>query len=139
MLNYYLRPGSCRHEPEQRNKNDKIEKLTSKKLNGNEVWNKTNKPIPSENGIKVDGKILETYVGEYEISHEFTMSVTKEQGKLFLQGTGQDKLEMFADTETKFFVKVNDAQFEFVKDDSGKVIKAILNQGGRQADAKKIK
>ena len=46
---------------------------------------------------------------------------------------------MFADTETKFFVKVNDAQFEFVKDDSGTVIKAILNQGGRQADAKKIK
>ena len=122
-----------------KNKKGKIEKLTSKKLNGNEIWNKTNKPIPSENGIKVDGKILETYVGEYEISHEFTMSVTKEQDKLFLQGTGQDKLEMFADTETKFFVKVNDAQFEFVKDDSGKVIKAILNQGGRQADAKKIK
>ena len=27
-----------------------------------------------------------------QISHEFTMSVTKEQDKLFLQGTGQDRI-----------------------------------------------
>jgi hypothetical protein len=95
--------------------------------------------MPSENGIKVDGKILDTYVGEYEIPSVFTFVVTKEQDRLFIQGTGQDKIEMFADTENKFFVKVNDAQLEFVKDDSGKVTKAILNQGGRQTDAKKIR
>jgi len=122
-----------------KNKKGKIEKLTSKKLNGNEIWNKTNKPIPSENGIKVDGKILETYVGEYEVTPDFTFSVSKEQDKIFLLSPEQEKLEMFAETETKFFLKVNDAQFEFVKDNSGKVTKAILNQGGRQADAKKIK
>ena len=46
---------------------------------------------------------------------------------------------MFADTQTKFFLKVNEAQFEFVKDEFGKVTKVIMNQGGRQADAKKIK
>ncbi len=87
----------------------------------------------------MDGKILETYVGEYEVTPEFTFSVTKEQDRLFLQAPEQEKLEMFAETETKFFLKVNDAQFEFVKDDSGNVTKAIMNQGGRQADAKKIK
>jgi CubicO group peptidase (beta-lactamase class C family) len=122
-----------------RNKKDEIEKLISKKPYGNEVWNKSNKLMPSENGIKVDGKILETYVGEYEIPSEFTFAVTKEQDRLFIQGTGQDKIEMFADTENKFFVKVNDAQLEFVKDDAGEVTKAILNQGGRQSDAIKIK
>jgi CubicO group peptidase (beta-lactamase class C family) len=122
-----------------RNKKDEIEKLISKKPDGNEVWNKSNKLMPSENGIKVDGKILETYVGEYEIPSEFTFAVTKEQDRLFIQGTGQDKIEMFADTENKFFVKVNDAQLEFVKDDAGEVTKAILNQGGRQSDAIKIK
>ena len=115
------------------------EKLISKKTTGNEVWNKTNKPIPSEDGIKVDGKILETYVGEYEIPSVFTFVITKEQDKLFLQAPEQEKLEMFADTKSKFFLKVNDAQFEFVKDEFGKVTKAFMNQGGRQADAKKIK
>jgi len=122
-----------------RNKKAKIEKLTTKKLYGNEIWNKTNKSIPDSNGIKVDEKILETYVGEYEIPSVFTFSVTKEQNRLFIQGTGQDKIEMFADTETKFFVKVNDAELEFIKDNSGKITKAILNQGGRQSDAQKIK
>lgn len=122
-----------------RNKKGKTEKLITKKLDGNDVWNKTNKPIPDSNGIKVDEKILATYVGKYEIPSIMTFSITKEQDKLFLQGDGQEKCEIFADTEKKFFTKVNDAQFEFVKDDSGKVTKAILNQGGRQADAKKIK
>ena len=55
-----------------RNEKGEIEKLTTKNLNGNDIWTKTNKPIPSENGIKVDGKILETYVGAYEISPQFT-------------------------------------------------------------------
>jgi CubicO group peptidase (beta-lactamase class C family) len=122
-----------------RNKKGKIEKLKTKLPDGNEVWNKTNKSLPSENGIKVDEKILETYVGEYEIPSVFTFAVTKELDRLFIQGSGQDRIEIFADTENKFFLKVNDAQLEFVKDDSGKVTKAILNQGGRQADAKKIK
>ncbi len=122
-----------------KNEKGEIDKLTSKTLTGNEVWNRTNNPIPNEDGIKVDEKILETYVGEYEIPFIFSFIVTKERGKLFLQGAGQEKIEMFAETENKFFVKVNDAQLEFVKDDSGKVMKAILNQAGRQADAKKIK
>jgi CubicO group peptidase (beta-lactamase class C family) len=117
----------------------KIEKLIAQKLTGNEVWDKTNKPIPDSNGIKVNEKILQTYVGEYEIPSVFTFSVTKEQERLFIQAEGQDQFEIFADTENKFFTKVDDAQFEFVNDNSGKVTKVIMNQRGRQADAKKTK
>jgi CubicO group peptidase (beta-lactamase class C family) len=120
-----------------RNKKGKIESLTSKNLSGNEVWTKTNKPIPAENGIKVDSQLLEAYVGYYEITPEFAFSVTKDQDKLFLQAPEQEKLELFAETPSKFFLKVNDAQLEFVKDSLGNVTKAILNQGGRQAEAKR--
>lgn len=116
-----------------------IEKVISKKPTGNEVWNKTNQPIPSENGIKVESSILETYVGEYEIPSIFSFTVIKEQDRLFIQGSDQDKIEMFAETDNTFFVKVNDAQLEFVKDNSGRVIKAILNQAGRASEAMKIK
>jgi CubicO group peptidase (beta-lactamase class C family) len=121
-----------------RNKNGKVDKLTTKNLGGNDVWQKTNKPMPSENGINVDSTLLDTYVGQYEVAPNFVFSVTHEQGHLFLQAPGQEKVEMFAETPTKFFLKVNDAQIEFVKDDSGKVTSAILNQGGRQANCKKI-
>jgi CubicO group peptidase (beta-lactamase class C family) len=122
-----------------RNKKGQIEKLIAKNPNGNDTWNKTDKPIPSENGMKVNEQLLDAYVGSYEVTPEFIFSVAKEQGRLFLIASEQEKLEMFAETETRFFLKVNDAQFEFAKDDSGKVTKAILNQGGRRAEAKKIK
>ena len=123
----------------KRNAGGAIEKLLTHSRIANEIWNKTNRPVPTQSGIKVDEKILETYVGEYEITPELTFVVTKEQDRLFLQATGQDKFEIFAEAENKFFLKVNDAQLEFVKADLGKVVKAILNQGGRQTDAKKIK
>jgi hypothetical protein len=57
---------------------------------------------------------------------------------MFVQATGQEKLEMFAETNNKFFLKVNDARFEFVNE-SGKITKVILKQGGRTAEAMKIK
>ncbi|MBC7950151.1 MAG: serine hydrolase [Chitinophagaceae bacterium] len=122
-----------------RNDRGEIEKLVVETLRGNEVWNKTNKPIPSNEGIAVDEKLLETYTGEYQVTPEFTFAITREQGRLFLQGAGQERLELFAETESKFFLKVNDTQVEFVKDGSGNVIKAIIKQGNRQADAKKVK
>ena len=56
-----------------------------------------------------------------------------------MQATGQEKFEIYPVAENKFFLKVNNAQIEFVEDDSGSITKAILNQNGRQTDAKKIK
>lgn len=97
------------------------------------------KPINSGTEIKVDEEVLKTYTGVYEITPEFSFSVTKEQEKLFVQATGQEKIEVFAESENKFFLKVNDAQLEFVKDDTGNVTKAILYQSGRKTEAKKIK
>jgi hypothetical protein len=55
------------------------------------------------------------------------------------QATGQEKFEIFPESETKFFLKVVDAQIEFVKDASGKVTGLILYQGGQKLQAKKIK
>jgi CubicO group peptidase (beta-lactamase class C family) len=122
-----------------RNANGEIEKLITHSRTGNEVWNKTDKPFMTQSEIKVDEEILNRYVGEYEITPDFSFLVTQEQDRLFLQATGQEKIELFAETETKFFLKVNDAQLEFVSGDSGDIAKAILNQGGRTADAKKVK
>jgi hypothetical protein len=66
-------------------------------------------------------------------------SVTKVKDRLFIQAEGQDSFGLFAETVHTFFTKVNDAEFEFVKDENGKVIKVILSQGGRKAEAIKRK
>ena len=83
--------------------------------------------------------VLQTYVGEYELAPNFILSVTKDQNRLITQATGQPKFEVFPETQTKFFPKEFESQLEFVKDESGKVTKMILYQGGRTTEAKKIK
>jgi CubicO group peptidase (beta-lactamase class C family)/uncharacterized protein YneR len=103
-------------------------------------WKKTNKPItaaPKE--IQVDEKILSSYTGEYELQQGFTITVTKEGKRLLAQATGQPQFELFATSETNWFLKVVDAQVEFVKDAAGKVTKLVLNQGGQKIDGKKIR
>ena len=120
-------------------RNNTVDKLIVHSRTANETWTRTNKPVDAPVEIKVNEKILESYVGEYEINPDFIFTITKEQDKLFLTARGQQKVEIFAEAENKFFLKVNGAQLEFVKDNSGKVFKAMLTQGTRQTDAKKIK
>lgn len=87
---------------------------------------------------KVDPKIYDAYVGEYELAPNVILAITKEGDRLLAQLTGQGKLEIFPESDTKFFLKVVDAKLTFVKDTSGKVTHVILQQGGEQT-AKKIK
>ncbi len=122
-----------------RNKAGDVDKLIFRNKGEPMIWNKTSKPLPSIIEIDVDENILETYVGEYELGPNFILTVSREKNQLITQATGQGKIEIFAETETKFFVKVMDAQLEFIKNVSGKVEKLILTQGGRKMDAKKIK
>jgi hypothetical protein len=89
--------------------------------------------------VKVAEKILKQYVGDYELQPGFVISVTLEGTHLFEQATGQVKVEIFAESETKFFLKVVEAQMEFIKDETGKVTKLILYQSGQRIEAKKIK
>jgi CubicO group peptidase (beta-lactamase class C family) len=89
--------------------------------------------------VKVDPKIYDSYVGEYELAPGFVFTVTREGDHLMVQATGQGKTEIFPTSETNFFPKVVRADFTFVKDAEGRVTQLILNQGGRQQPAKKIK
>lgn len=94
--------------------------------------------IPGQEVIaKVDPKIYDAYVGQYQLG-PITLTVTHEGDRLLAQPTGQSKAELFPESETKFFLKVVDAKITFVKDESGKVTHLILHQGGDQK-AMKIK
>lgn len=122
-----------------RNNKGEIEKMITRSRTLIETFNKTNKPLPNPDGIKLDEKILDRYLGVYELTPDFTMTVTREGDRMFIQATKQEKLEMFAEAENKFFLKIVDAQMEFVSDASGKVTKILVYQNGRQTEAKKVK
>ena len=104
-----------------------------------DTWNLTAKKVEEKKVIAVDGAILEKYVGEYELQPGFSIVFTREGNRLFTQATGQPKFEVFAESETRFFLKVVDAQVEFVADEDGKVNKMILYQGGQKMEAKRVK
>jgi tetratricopeptide (TPR) repeat protein len=89
--------------------------------------------------FKVDPKIYDSYVGEYQLGPTFTITITSEDGKLMAQATGQDKFELFATSETDFYLKAVPASVTFVKDGEGKVTELILTQNGRKVTVKKIR
>lgn len=95
--------------------------------------------VEAPKDVVVPAAILETYLGQYELMPNFILTFTKEGDKMITQATDQGKIEIFAESETKFYRKVMEAQIEFVKDEAGKVSKLILNQGGRKMEAKKVK
>jgi CubicO group peptidase (beta-lactamase class C family) len=102
-------------------------------------WAKTDKAVEVKKTVEVDEALLDKYAGEYELQPGFTITFTREGKSLFTQATGQAKFELFAESSTKFFLKVVDAQVEFIADETGKINKMILYQGGRSMEAKRIR
>jgi CubicO group peptidase (beta-lactamase class C family)/uncharacterized protein YneR len=101
---------------------------------------KTEKPLPAERKeVKLDPALYDQYVGEYELAPGFSIVITKEEGKLMGQATGQPKVELFPEAETKFFLKVVDGQVEFVKGEKSEVTGLVLIQGGQRLPGKKVK
>jgi CubicO group peptidase (beta-lactamase class C family) len=88
---------------------------------------------------KIDFAIYDDYVGRYEVNPNFSFIISREDDRLFCQPTGQNKLELFPESEIKFFLKEVDAQIVFVRDEEGKIIKLVLHQSGREIPAKKTK
>lgn len=86
--------------------------------------------------VAVDPKLLAEYAGEYRFTPQFSMRIISEEGKLYVQPTGEPRHEAFAESPTAFFLKVADAQFTFVRDASGKITKLVWRQGGESEAAR---
>jgi CubicO group peptidase (beta-lactamase class C family) len=100
---------------------------------------RTDQPLPTRKEVPVAPAVLQKYVGVYELAPNFLLDVTLEDGKLMTQATGQSKVQVFPESETKFFLKVTDAQIEFLKDEAGNATSLKLYQGGQIVPARKVK
>jgi CubicO group peptidase (beta-lactamase class C family) len=84
--------------------------------------------------VKVDAKILDAYVGQYQLAPNFVITISREGDLLMAQATGQPKITLYPQAEAVFFSKAVDLRMTFVRGDDGKVTHLVLNQGGdRQA------
>ena len=66
------------------------------------------------------------------------MTVTREDDHLFMQATGQPKIQIFPESDRDYFLKVVDAQITFVTDSNARATALILHQGGMDQHAKRM-
>lgn len=96
-------------------------------------------PPKERKAIVVNPKLYERYVGRYELSPNFILTITKKGDRLFAQATDQPTLELFPESETRFFIKEVDAQITFMEDQQGQVTQLILHQAGQNLSAKRLR
>lgn len=84
--------------------------------------------------ITLSPQVSSQYVGTYEFQQMGRkMWIRLEGDHLTTQLSGQRRVPIFAESETKFFPKVVDAEIEFGKDEKGPYL--VLHQGGRDQKA----
>ncbi|MBN1906669.1 MAG: serine hydrolase [Deltaproteobacteria bacterium] len=94
--------------------------------------------LPAEKKeITIPVEILSQYAGTYTLQPRFDLVITLEGNQLITQATGQGKIPVFAESETKFFVKVVEASIEFFRDKKGTVSHLILYQNGNELVARR--
>jgi serine-type D-Ala-D-Ala carboxypeptidase/endopeptidase len=96
-------------------------------------------PAPKEHKeISVDPKLLDGYVGKYQLTSNLVLTITREGNQLYVQATNQPKAAIFPEGKRDFFYKVVDAQITFETDASGRASNLTLHQNGRNMPAERI-
>ncbi len=91
-------------------------------------------PSREQNGL-TDAQIKDILRDRIDVAKK----IIHEGDRMFAQATGQERLELFAETETDFFLQAVDAQLTFIKDDKGQVTHAVLHQSKVDQKAVRIK
>ncbi len=118
----------------------KVQSLVLHQNGMNQVAKKISDEPPKERqSIKLDPKILQAYIGEYELAPGALFTVRQSGDQLTVRLTGQSFLEVFPESETNFFYREVDAQITFARDEQGKTIALVLHQNGIDQRAKKTK
>lgn len=102
---------------------------------GNEIKIKRMEEVAT---VEVDPAIYDGYVGKYDVGNNIFISISKENNRIFAQGTNQPKFEIFPVSPHEFVLKEVNARITFVKNGQGSTEKLILNMQGQDTNALKV-
>jgi len=102
----------------------------------------TGKPL--NNDLQLSEAFLKQYVGEYIFNAKHKLIVTLQNGNLFIEDTNPDdrlpKVQLYAESENRFYMKEAELKFEFVNDTTNGSRKIITyNHRGKDAEWRKTK
>jgi hypothetical protein len=88
--------------------------------------------------VPIDTRILDNYIGYFQLSPALIFTVTRQGDQFFAQLTGQRPVQFFPESSTKFFAKIVHAQISFVTASGGRATALILHQNGFEQSANRI-
>jgi hypothetical protein len=88
--------------------------------------------------IKIDLKLLDGYVGTYQLKPLLIFTVTRDGDRLIAKLTGQQAYELHPYTDHDFFYTIVAAQLSFVSGPDGKASAVVLHQNGRDQTAPRV-
>jgi hypothetical protein len=95
--------------------------------------------LPSERKeVAADPKMLDRYIGRYQLEHGPVPTITREGDHLFSQADQQQKIEMFAQANGDFFTKTVDSQVTFVTQGDTAASALVLHRGGPDMTGKRL-
>lgn len=101
--------------------------------------------IPAARAVaKIDPKVYDLYVGEYQLTPTIVLVLTNEGGKLITQTMSQGKpsspkSELLPSAESTFFTQGQTGETVFVRDDKGRVTHLVIRNGGQEIKVTKLK
>jgi CubicO group peptidase (beta-lactamase class C family) len=96
------------------------------------------KPLKEHKELVVDSKLLDKYAGRYGEPPNLILTIRREGDHLSIQENNEPKQELFAESDKKFFTKVNDDELSFEVDEQGRINKMVLHIDGRDIPLKRI-
>jgi len=92
--------------------------------------------VKEHRAIKLSSRTLGAYVGAYQMQPDVVLTISRRGNRLFSHrgrpGGGGEKLEIFAETETEFFLKAVNAQMTFTKDGAGRITQVVIHHPNGQ-------
>jgi len=89
-------------------------------------------PAPKDHAaIKLTPAMRNAVVGEYALEPQMHVRVFEFQERLFANLRGIGEAEMFAETQSRFFIKADGTVIDFLTDPSGKVTVATFDMAGK--------
>jgi CubicO group peptidase (beta-lactamase class C family) len=92
---------------------------------------------PAHHQLKIDSRLYAGFVGSYKLESA-VFTITAKDGRLFARLTGQKTLELFPESEHRYFYKAVDAVLTFEKDATGRIDAVTLEQDGSKIRAKRL-
>jgi CubicO group peptidase (beta-lactamase class C family) len=88
--------------------------------------------------VAVNPAVFDNYLGLYRVGDTFSLIVSRDENRLFVQGFGQPRAELFSEGDGRFFLRVVDGEVVFRTDSSGRASGLELTQDGKTVTAQLV-